>query len=434
MRKASRHGEKEVRNPVKKQHTAILAAALAGALLLSGCGEAPSPQPATVPTPSPPPCLHSRWEDGVCADCGLVCTHPARVYGGEDPGRCLVCGEPCEHVYKNHACVVCGKKIRHDAHDPNTQLCTECGYFLPHSYENGVCLYCGNSPDFVIWDLPNKFTASSARQGTVEVVEYTAGDHGSGQGETAKELVVYTPGDYDPSRKYDVVLLLHGLGEDEGSWLTASKLYSPTYGSSLCGADLLDKMHGLGMFGDVIVVSATYYRDKKNQRFDISTGYGDFLDEIREDILPAVIGSYSTWAESTSVESIVKARDHFAVAGFSMGAYVITGSILRQAPELFAWYGTYSGNDGSPWAVAEAIDEAAESGQSVRLWYNCAGEDDVAKDPQVRFIELVTDNAASLHRDENVLFHEIPGSGHDYHVWFNGLYNSLLVFFRWNNN
>src|SRR5262245_40369777 len=51
------------------------------------------------------------------------------------------------------------------------------------------------------------------KRGKAEVVEYASKSSG-GQ----RRMVVYTPPDYSTDRKYPVLYLLHGAGDDETGW------------------------------------------------------------------------------------------------------------------------------------------------------------------------------------------------------------------------
>ena len=162
----------------------------------------PEPGRLPIPSPEPTPCPHLTWEEGACLGCGLLCLHTERKQG-----TCTLCGDAC----------------RHTEHD-SAAVCTLCGEQGRHNFVYGVCTVCRAKPVFEERDLPAWLRVPCEEKGTVETVKYTTRDYEmEGYGAIVpgyeKEMSVYLPYGYDPAEKYNLLILLHGLGGSEDYWL-----------------------------------------------------------------------------------------------------------------------------------------------------------------------------------------------------------------------
>ena len=67
--------------------------------------------------------------------------------------------------------------------------------------------------------IPSKYTAYVLENpGTIEKISYTTYDYYGNGAEITKEANVYLPGGYDPSKKYNVLYLMHVIVGDENEW------------------------------------------------------------------------------------------------------------------------------------------------------------------------------------------------------------------------
>lgn len=296
------------------------------------------------------------------------------------------------------------------------------------------------------------------RQGTVVTVEYDTPAYAVndllGKDETLhKRLRVYLPYGYDESRQYNVLYLLHGTkypgdGEMEEYWLDQ-------WGEQTL--PVLDNMIDQGLCEPVIVVTPTYYSrvegcplgseqvEELARRLDdrhiSGQGKGDdreqniwpqyFGQELRNNIIPAVEGKFSTYAGGdTGEESLIASRDHRAFAGLSRGSMTVCRSGLTQNADIIAWFGSYSG----AWQEFDTMKEALEgefAAYPIRFWYNGNGVGDFALPNHEEFRDLTLEQLGDRFVDgENYAFVTLTDGAHRYESWIADLYNSLLVFFR----
>jgi len=376
-----------------------------------------TPLPTPEPTPEPTPCPHALWEAGECAECGLICMHAER-----DRGVCTLCGDACPHT-------------DHDA----AAVCTLCGEPGRHNYVYGRCTVCAARPVFEQRDLPENLRVPCAQQGTVETVTYTTHDYereelyGEAE-EFEKEMSVYLPYGYDPAEKYDLLILLHGLGGSEDYWLVEEQEYGQWSGIMLSTVNMLDQMIASGQCEKLIIACPTFYADEANvETYDPMWDGRLFWPELRYDILPALVERYSTYAADSSAEAICAARDHFGYAGLSMGSIITYQSVLPHCIDLFGWYGCLSGfGYDVPLLMNEVKAFETEQGQEypIRYLFNTAGTMDAAWEEHWAGYCSMVGAWDKVKQDENTAFVTVQYARHDYKCWILGLYNCLQVFFH----
>lgn len=375
---------------------------------------APTPSPTPTPTPEPTPCPHLHWTDGVCDDCGEVCAHP-----GWEEGRCTVCAMACPHP----------------AHDAETRVCTQCGEVAPHTYLDGVCTMCGAKPVYTDEILPRDLFKACEHKGTVEEVHYTTQDYVNLEYSAQpvvleKKFYVYLPWGYDPAERYDVLILLHGMGETDTYWLVDRQDYQYPHEDFVYTTDLLDNLLDMGWCHKMLIVAPTFYRypDQMgiyNQKQDEQ----QFLRELREDILPVVLANYPTYAAEPTLEAMAAQRQHFAYAGLSMGSIYAYTTIIPQCLDIFGWYGCFSGSDGNMGQLAKVLNAPENADKPIYYFYNSIGSmDGMFYWHHGQYHELIgrTDRLVD---GVNACFNEIKGAKHLYTGWATGLYNFLPVLF-----
>ena len=407
-------------------------ALLLGMLLLAGCisrpprsaqtpsgspiptaVEEPAPTPAPTPTPEPTPCPHAHWNDGVCLDCGEVCAH-----GNWEGGACTVCGTPCAHP----------------AHDETTRVCTVCGAPVIHTYQNGKCTRCGAAPVFIDEILPRELFAPSEHPGRLETLHYTTHDYRDQPGREPtlieKQMVVYLPHDYDPAEQYDLMVLVHGMGCTERYWLAEPQDYKYPEEDYVYTTDLLDSMIDDARCRKMIIATPCFYRNSENLgNYYRIVDEKQFLFEMRENILPLLLETYSTFAPEPTLEGMAAAREHFAYAGLSMGSIYAFTSFMPECLDVFGWFGCFSGSDGAMYQLARVLDGEASRGRPIYYFYNSIGtKDTMLYTHRGQYADLLG-RTASLVEGENTAFTEIRDARHTYEAWATGLYNFLPVVF-----
>ena len=241
-----------------------------------------------------------------------------------------------------------------------------------------------------------------------------------------KSLYVWLPADYDASRTYDVLYLMHGTGhEGVDYWLTDEL---DCHGTQTRG--LLDGMVEDGLIKDVIVVTPSYYSFPPGEEPTDPMAYhqGDehaddwprlFWHELRESIVPLVDSTYPTNAS----------REHRAFAGLSRGSMTSVNSVMMHCLDLFGWIGSFSGI----WADFDEFKSTLEgeyAGLPVYYWYNGNGSKDFSLENHGEFRDNVLGQMSNRFADgQNYAWICFPGGTHDYNCWAVDLYNSLLAFF-----
>ena len=350
------------------------------------------------------PCLHEVWKNGICQNCSLACKHPAF-----ENGLCVQCVEPCTHR----------------AHDPDTQLCLDCGEKQCHHFVEGYC-ECGAQPDLLTEPLPYDYFDPCEERGTIEVLSYVTPYYpDEKRGPMEKELMVYVPYGYDESQKYNVLILMHGAGGDMGSWFMVQTLYDFSYVHPLPKA-MFDRMFMDKVAEPTILVGiSTHCSDNVKQ---ITESYAEQLGpELRNEILPLIVDTYSTYAEDSSPESISAARAHFGLGGFSNGAmYVYNPGILEDC-DLFGSFMALSGSNYTV-DVAEQLQNGKWADMPIYYYYAGAGTFDNRLEKTIYIYNYEIENVDRLVEGKNAMLHLIRGA-HQYCVWYASAYNALQLMF-----
>ena len=358
-------------------------------------------------------CVH-EWENAKCQTCGLRCDHP--IY---DHGVCTVCGTACSHDFREGICVICGEVCGHANHDPITQQCTFCGLKIPHSFIHGKCV-CGAVPVFYDGLLPSEFYQECEHPGTVQKQTYIQKLHYQGDEEVTKNLNVYLPYGYTGQEKYNVLVLIHGGGDDEDSWLT--KEYD--FGFPLIMKNIYDNMIEQKLCRPLIIVCPTTYN---GPYYSNDGGIEQMAAELRETILPYVAEHYSTYAESGSLSDLQAARVHFGIGGMSNGALYALNSGMQMDLDLFSNFICFSGNS-QPYAVAEAINSETWKDLPISFFYAGAGYYDGQWQNTFYGFQIIVDQTDRLTEGENAFYRDIDG-GHDFGVWNVNIFNALQMAF-----
>jgi enterochelin esterase-like enzyme len=191
----------------------------------------------------------------------------------------------------------------------------------------------GNSyEDKEIRMIPLKYKTVDEHQGTIERVAYTTVTDGE---ELTKDMLVYLPAGYDQTdknKKYNVLYLIHGLSENQNTVFGG-----PGENTELM--KIVDNMIYNGQLEPMIIVTPTWAH-KGDSDFMQAFFYGrpaKFHQELVNDIIPAIEGKYNVYAETTGATDLIAARDHRAVAGFSMGSSATWYTYINQI-KYFKYY------------------------------------------------------------------------------------------------
>jgi enterochelin esterase family protein len=250
---------------------------------------------------------------------------------------------------------------------------------------------------------------------------------------TWRRALVYTPPGYDksPGRRYPLLILQHGMGEDETGWTRQGDAQF-----------ILDKLIARGRAQPMIVVMDRGYAQKpgaspyaltlNSPMREIQAAFGAFSDVVIRDLIPTIDASYRT----------IPNRAHRAMAGLSMGG-MQTMFIASRHLDTFAYFASLSGpvirgtdpdrrlgeSLQGPFDTRTAYDglfsDPAKFNAGVKLLWLGAGSE------EHDFHSSVSGAATALTESGiHVVFFESPGTAHEWQTWRRGLYDLAPRLFR----
>lgn len=186
--------------------------------------------------------------------------------------------------------------------------------------------------------IPGPYFQASDRPGTLVDFSYKTYESFSYAKKVRplqKHAVVYLPYGYSKNRRYDVFYLMHGGWGDETQTLGTVAGPSPF-------KNVLDHAIAAGQLRPLIVVCPTYNNTNTN---GLDSGYfslamqltENYHNELTHDLMPAVEGTYSTFAVGTRPEDLAASRDHRGFGGFSVGS-VATWRTFQYAIDYFRYF------------------------------------------------------------------------------------------------
>lgn len=193
--------------------------------------------------------------------------------------------------------------------DPGTN-----NYYGSTRWESGIEIPAHDRDFYALKNVPH---------GNVQQVIFNSPSTGE-----QKRAFVYTPAEYasNPKKKYPVLYLQHGWGEDETAW------------SNQGHANLImDNLIAEGKCKPFIIVMT--YGMTNNARFGTinSFNYKDFETVLVDELIPFIDSNFRT----------IPDKRHRAMAGLSMGG-METKNITLARPEVFDYYGLLSGGIYTP--------------------------------------------------------------------------------------
>ncbi len=235
-------------------------------------------------------------------------------------------------------------------------------------------------------------------KGKLETITYNSNSIG-----VDRKAVVYTPPNYDPSKKYPVLYLMHGIGGNETHWTT------------LCSANkILDNLIADKKAVPMIIVMpngrATAEPPSTNFMADFNY-YANLEPDLLNDLMPYIRSHYSVYTD----------RDHQALTGLSMGGGQGLNFGINNI-DKFAWAGGFSSapNLQQPNVLVPKIQQAKE--KLSLLWIGCGDKDN-----------LIT-GSWNLHKalDEAKIDHVwyLDSGVHEVPVWDNNLYLFAQMLFK----
>lgn len=185
--------------------------------------------------------------------------------------------------------------------------------------------------------IPTKYSVYNASSaGRIVKIEYPTKDYGGTGAELTKSAYVYLPPNYDESKQYNVLYLMHGIGGNEKEWGMTGSL------SVIKMA--MDNLIGYGDIEPFIIVTPNGRAGAEYAYLDGSVAsYAAFGEELRNDLIPYIDANYATYAEyNENGYDLTAAREHRAMAGCSIGADQTITIGMGECLDMISWFGAFS--------------------------------------------------------------------------------------------
>jgi enterochelin esterase-like enzyme len=263
-------------------------------------------------------------------------------------------------------------------------------------------------------DIPDPagdfYTAKNVSHGQVRSVNYY-----SDLTKAWRRAYVYTPPQYDsdPNKKYPVLYLQHGSGEDETGWNTQGKM------------DLImDNLIATKKATPMIVVMDRGYATAAQPVATTSAGAANaniFPEVLVKEIIPMVEKNFRTLTD----------RDHRAMAGLSMGGFQTFQTTMTNL-DKFAYVGGFSGAG------------FLQPGVDVTKMYNGVWADANTFNNKVKvlYMSIGTTEPERMYKGVNGLhkelekanikhvYYESPGTAHEWQTWRRSLNQFAGLIFK----
>lgn len=277
--------------------------------------------------------------------------------------------------------------------------------------------------------IPEDYFTPSDSPGTLVELEYDTYEAMSYEEESQvlhKRAIVYLPYGYSDEVQYNVFYLMHGGWSDETTYLGTPE--APAEFKNVLDHGIAD-----GKIQPMIVVCPTYNNESDRDSWDYSLAIQlteRYHNELVQDLIPAVEGRYSTFAEDTSLEGLRASRDHRAFCGFSMGS-VATWRTFQYCLDEFRYFMPSSGSlttDGD--FMASIVRDSGHSWNDFFI-FAASGTDDFAYFSFKAQIEAMTNvedgtfRMADNEKEGNLYFLEEEGGTHSGEYAMEYFYNGL---------
>lgn len=252
-------------------------------------------------------------------------------------------------------------------------------YFGSCRWESGIEIPAHDGDFFAMKNVPH---------GTVQQVLFW-----SESTKSVLRAMVYIPPQYNGKKKFPVLYLQHGWGENETSW--------PVQGHANL---IMDNMIAAGECDPFIVVMAYGMTN------DIVFGHigefdaKDFETVLVDELIPYIDSHYRTYAD----------KNHRALAGLSMGG-VETKLITLRRTGVFGYYGLLSGGTYMPEEITPA--------NTAKLFFMSCGS---KENPEGVKASVEAMKAAGY----NAVGHVSDGTAHEFLTWRRALHTMAPLLFK----
>lgn len=283
--------------------------------------------------------------------------------------------------------------------------------------------------------IPDGYTRPAEHAGTLTKLTYdtwesfTYEEHSQ---RLTKEAWVYLPYGYTEKQQYNVMYISHGGWSNE-----TTVMGTDTNPRSF--KHVIDHAIEDGKIKPLIIVLPTYNNTSGSDSGDYGLALqltDQFHNELVNDLIPAVEGKYSTYADDTTPEGLAASRDHRGFGGFSMGS-VNTWCTFRYCLDYFRYFMPMSGSYGMDGkAMAEQVRSSGHTAEDFFI-FSASGTNDFAYSAfKSQILSMANDSDGFFHladneADGNLSFLEREGYSHDSTACDEYTYNGLRFF--WNS-
>lgn len=325
------------------------------------------------------------------------------------------------------------KKIRFKLYYPNARKVEIWDYFKEYKLEKKGDFWCGEfdmgegfitiflkvdgtgilSEFFPIGYGGNKAINYIEVPELAHPIELLGGNHGSivsdfieskitGQ---LERIMIYLPPDYmkNTEKKYPVLYLQHGHGENETCWINQGKV-------NFIYDNLIHQKKAVPTI--VVMANGMIYEESEDARV---LKYRDMSTFVKEELIPYVENKYQTYGD----------KGHRAMAGLSMGS-LQTSITAFENSELFSYVGVFSGfvqdllTQNQSHLTKENMDDFQANN---KLFFRGIGDED----PYLDFFKL---DDTFLENSKICCERKIYKGGHEWKVWRHCLYDYAQKIFK----
>ena len=229
-----------------------------------------------------------------------------------------------------------------------------------------------------------------------------------------RQAFIYTPPDYDKdqAKRYPVLYLQHGYGEDRRAWWRQGRVNF-----------ILDNLLAAGKAKPMIVVmedggiAAGFGGGRGNPPATAPAGnrltFAQAFESVMiNDLIPMIDATYRTVAD----------RNRRAMAGTSLGGWQTLQVTLNHL-DTFAYIGAFS--PGLPQDMNRITSDPAGFNQKVKVLFLGAGTVERDSNPNIRNLHETLEKGGVKH-----VYYESPGTAHEWLTWRRDLYQFVPLLFQ----
>lgn len=259
--------------------------------------------------------------------------------------------------------------------------------------------------------------------GTIEKITYQTKDYFGDESEITKQAYVYLPYNYDETKQYNVLYLMHGIGGSESEWEMT--------GEDSLIKKMMDNLIYSGLIEPFIIVTPNGRSAADHSPTSDFNSFYVFGKELRNDLIPYIDKHYATYADyDDNGYDLTKSRDHRAMAGLSMGGMQTINIGLCECLDIISYFGAFSAAPTTYTAsvISDKLKDFPD--YNINFFYNiCGTEDQIAIASASAAVNSLTQLTDKLSEGKNFIWQKVSG-GHTFDIWYLGFYNFANLVFK----